>query len=99
MEKQGRKLEQNADGTLKLSLEGIPLKGIKSIQGAPITTLNLQNTGISDIGPLTGMPLKGLYLWNSKVKDLTPPRPFRSMSPLPVGPFCVIFLSIKENQP
>ena len=48
------------------------ISDLKIFSGAPISSLHLGMTDVTDLTPLRGMALKKLYLYNTKVIDLSP---------------------------
>ena len=64
----------DATGELEIDLAGCLQPDLSGLQGFPIRSLNLADTGLQDIGALRGLPLKRLDLSRTLVHDLSPLR-------------------------
>ena len=66
--------EKQGDGTWKLNFRGVEdLPDLALFKGTPLRSLDLRNSGITDLESLRGLPLEELILTNSKgVTDLSP---------------------------
>ncbi len=59
------------DGTWKVDLSDSAIQDLTSLQGAPISDLNLIGTAVTDLAPLRGMPIAALRLPKT-IADLSP---------------------------
>lgn len=61
------------DGTIYLSVRGLPIEDLSPLKGLPITQLEIAETRISDLSPLAGMRLSSLVAdQNPALVDLRP---------------------------
>ncbi|MDB6154511.1 MAG: pknB 22 [Chthoniobacteraceae bacterium] len=72
----------NDDETLEVDLSKLPQPDIRKLGDAPIISLNLDDTGLSDITGLKGRELQRLSLNRTRVHDLMPlaGMPLRALS-------------------
>ncbi len=66
-----QRIQRDATG-FKVNFDGFPLQNLSPLQGLPIRTLRISETGVTDLTPLEGMPLDTLYAGSNQFTDLTP---------------------------
>jgi Leucine-rich repeat (LRR) protein len=67
-----RRLEKLADGTWDADFERTGIRGLKLLQGAPISMLRIGGTQVTDLSPLRDMSLTHLAIYNTQVADIGP---------------------------
>jgi tetratricopeptide (TPR) repeat protein len=65
--------KKGMDGRMNPDLSKLSRDELLALAEGPISSLNLSNSGVSDLSPLAGLPFKNLYLVDCKgITDLSP---------------------------
>jgi Leucine-rich repeat (LRR) protein len=66
------RLVRQDDGTFALDLSGLTLPDLSSLQGLPLSALNIAYVGATDLRPLHALPLTKLDCSGNAIVDLSP---------------------------